>query len=117
MIIKDFNTFINERDGGLHKVICAVSSDLSDFIYVTGDAHTAYTRQFMTLFTRGVDSYAAKLPVVNYCNIHMQRMIKAGTPQDLIYNKEEETFEYRIHTTTTYYDYLKYDEEIIIVLF
>lgn len=89
MIIKDFNTFLNEKMSGLHKVICAVSSDLSDFIYVTGDAHTAYTRQFMTLFTKGVDSYAAKLPVVNYCNIHMQRMIKAGTPQELIYNKEE----------------------------
>lgn len=90
MIIKDYQTFLNEKAGnGLHKVICAVSSDLSDFIYVTGDAHTAYTRQFMTLFTRGVDSYKATLPVVNYCNIHGQRLLKAGTPKELIYNKEE----------------------------
>lgn len=90
MIIKDYQTFLNEKaNSGLHKVICAVSSDLSDFIYVTGDAHTAYTRQFMTLFTRGVDPYKATLPVVNYCNIHGQRLLKAGTPKELIYNKEE----------------------------
>ena len=90
MIIKDYQTFLNEKaNSGLHKVICAVSSDLSDFIYVTGDAHTAYTRQFMTLFTRGVDSYKATLPVVNYCNIHGRRLIKAGTPKELISNKEE----------------------------
>jgi hypothetical protein len=45
MIIKDFKTFVNEKETsgeGLHKVICAVSSELTDFKYVTGDAHTVY---------------------------------------------------------------------------
>lgn len=91
MRLKDFKTFISEKENsgeGLHKVICAVSSELTDFKYVTGDAHTVYSSQFMTLFTKGVDPYKADLPVINYCNIHTKRLIKAGTPDSLIYNKE-----------------------------
>lgn len=93
MKIKDFQTFLNERDGGLHKVIMCVSSELSDFKYVTGDAHQAYTRQYMELFTKGHDPKKAKLPVINFCNIHTKRLLDAGTPKELIYNPEEKKME------------------------
>ena len=79
MLIKDFQGFLNESISGLHKAICAISSDLSDFDYVTGKS--GQTRQFMNLFTRGDRSYRADIPVVNYCNIHTRRLIKAGTPE------------------------------------
>lgn len=87
MLIKDFQGFLNESISGLHKAICAISSDLSDFDYVTGKS--GQTRQFMKLFTRGDRSYRADIPVVNYCNIHTRRLIKAGTPEELIYNPEQ----------------------------
>lgn len=90
MLIKDFQTFLNERNNGLHKVIMCVSSELSDFKYVTGDAHTAYTRQYMELFTKGSEPKVADLPVINFCNIHTRRLLDAGTPKELIYNPEEE---------------------------
>ena len=93
MKIKDFQTFINERAGGLHKVIMCVSTELSDFKYVTGDAHTAYTRQYMELFTKGNEPKKATLPVINFCNIHTQRLLDAGTPKELIYNPEEKKME------------------------
>ena len=88
-MIKDFQSFLNERDGGLHKVIITVSSDLSDFKYITGDAHTAYTRQFAELFTKGNEPKKCSLPIINFCNIHTQRLLDAGTPKELIYNPEE----------------------------
>jgi hypothetical protein len=87
MLIKDFQSFLNESMSGLHRAICAISSDLSDFDYVTGKS--GQTRQFMKLFTRGDKSYRADLPVVNYCNIHTRRLIKAGTPEELVYNPEQ----------------------------
>ena len=91
-MIKDFQSFLNERDGGLHKVIITVSSDLSDFKYITGDAHTAYTRQFAELFTKGNEPKKCSLPIINFCNIHTQKLLDAGTPKELIYNPEETTF-------------------------
>ena len=87
MLIKDFQSFLNESMSGLHRAICAISSDLSDFDYVTGKS--GQTRRFMKLFTRGDKSYRADLPVVNYCNIHTRRLIKAGTPEKLVYNPEQ----------------------------
>jgi len=87
MLIKDFQSFLNESMSGLHRAICAISSDLSDFDYVTGKS--GQTRRFMKLFTRGDKSYRADMPVVNYCNIHTRRLIKAGTPEELVYNPEQ----------------------------
>ena len=89
-MITDFQTFLNERAGGLHKVIMCVSTELTDFKYVTGDAHTVYTGQFMELFTKGNEPRKVDLPVINFCNIHTSRLLDAGTPKELIYNPEEE---------------------------
>jgi len=88
MIIKDFQTFLNERNGGLHKVIMCVSTELTDFKYVTDDS--TYANQYMELFTKGNEPKVADLPVINFCNIHTERLLDAGTPKELIYNPKEE---------------------------
>ena len=88
MIIKDFQTFLNERNGDLHKVIMCVSTELTDFKYVTDDS--TYANQYMELFTKGNEPKVADLPVINFCNIHTERLLDAGTPKELIYNPKEE---------------------------
>jgi len=90
-MIKDFQTFLNERDGDLHKVIMCVSTEITDFKYVT-DKDT-YTKNFMTLFTKGDEPFKSQLPVINFCNIHTKKLLDAGTPKDLIYNPEEKKME------------------------
>lgn len=87
-MIKDFQTFLNERNGGLHKVIMCVSTELTDFKYVTHDS--TYANQYMELFTKGNKPKAADLPVINFCNIHTERLLDAGTSKELIYNPKEE---------------------------
>jgi hypothetical protein len=87
-MIKDFQTFLNERNGGLHKVIMCVSTELTDFKYVTHDS--TYANQYMELFTKGNKPKVADLPVINFCNIHTERLLDAGTSKELIYNPKEE---------------------------
>ena len=87
MIIKDFQTFLNEGYGGMHQVIMCVSTELSDFKYVTDKS--CFTRNYMELFTKGDKPFKADMPVINFCNIHTQRLLDAGTPKDLIYNPKE----------------------------
>ncbi len=84
MKIKDFQTFLNENTGGLHKVIMCVSKTISDFDYVTDKG--MYTRNYMTLFSKGDKPFKADMPVINFCNLHTQRLLDAGTPEDIIYN-------------------------------
>ena len=91
MKIKDFQTFINERDGELRKVIMCVSTELSDFEFVIGDDFHA--NQYMELFTKGSKPKVANLPVINFCNIHTKTLLDAGTPKELIYNPEEKKME------------------------
>ena len=90
-MIKDFQTFLNERNGELHKVIMCVSTELTDFKYVTDKS--CYTNKYMELFTKGNEPKAAELPVINFCNIHTQRLLDAGTPKELIYNPKEKKME------------------------
>ena len=87
MIIKDFQTFLNERYGGLHKVVMCISTTISDFDYVTNDG--MYTRNYMKLFTKGDEPFKSDMPVINFCNIHTQKLLDAGTPKELIYNPKE----------------------------
>ena len=90
-MIKDFQTFLNERDGDLHKVIMCVSTEITDFKYVTDkDTHT---KNFMTLFTKGDEPFKSQLPVINFCNIHTKKLLDAGTPKELIYNPKEKKME------------------------
>ena len=52
MKIKDFQTFLNEKTGGLHKAIMCVSKTISDFDYVTNDGMWAaipYGKQFIII--------------------------------------------------------------------
>ena len=51
-MIKDFQTFLNEQKGGLHKVIMCVSTELQDFRYVTDDA--CYANKYLELFTKTI---------------------------------------------------------------
>ena len=90
-MIKDFQTFLNERNGGLHKVIMCVSTELTDFKYVTDKS--CYTNKYMELFTKGNKPKAADVPVINFCNIHTERLLDAGTPKELIYNPKEKKME------------------------
>ena len=87
MRIKDFHTFLNEGYGGMHKVIMCVSTEITDFRYVTDKS--CFTRNYMKLFTKGDEPMEATMPVINFCNIHTQRLLDAGTPKDLIYNPKE----------------------------
>ena len=80
MIIKDFHTFLNEGYGGLHKVIMCVSTELTDFKYVTDKS--CFARNYMQLFTKGNEPIKADMPVINFCNIHTQRLLDAGTPKE-----------------------------------
>ena len=91
MIIKDFQTFLNEGHGGLHKVIMCVSTELTDFKYVTDKS--CFTRNYMELFTKGNEPMKANMPVINFCNIHTERLLDAGTPKELIYNPKEKKME------------------------
>lgn len=90
-MIKDFQTFLNERSGGLHKVLMCVSTEITDFKYVTDKS--THTSNYMTLFTKGDEPYKSQLPVINFCNIHTKRLLDAGTPKELIYNPEEKKME------------------------
>jgi len=90
-MIKDFQTFLNERNGDLHKVIMCVSTELTDFKYVTDKS--CYTNKYMELFTKGNKPKAADVPVINFCNIHTERLLDAGTPKELIYNPKEKKME------------------------
>ncbi len=87
MKIKDFQTFLNERYGGLHKVVMCISTTISDFDYVTNDG--MYTKNYMKLFTKGDEPFKSDMPVINFCNIHTQRLLDAGTPKELILNPKE----------------------------
>jgi len=91
MKIKDFQTFLNEKNGELHKVVMCVSTELTDFKYVTDKS--AHTRNFMQLFTKGDQPFKSDMPVINFCNIHTKRLLDAGTPKDLIYNPKEKKME------------------------
>ena len=91
MKIKDFQTFLNEKTGGLHKAIMCVSKTISDFDYVTNAG--MQTRNYMTLFSKGDKAFKSDMPVLNFCNIHTQRLIDAGTPKELIYNPKEKKME------------------------
>lgn len=90
-MIKDFQTFLNERSGGLHKVLMCVSTEITDFKYVTDKS--THTSNYMTLFTKGDEPYKSQLPVINFCNIHTKRLLDAGTPKELIYNPKEKKME------------------------
>ena len=90
-MIKDLQTFLNEKSGELHKVIMCVSTELTDFKYVTDKS--TYARNFMQIFTKGDQPFKADMPVINFCNIHTQRLLDAGTPKDLIYNPKEKKME------------------------
>ena len=87
MIIKDFHTFLNEGYGGLHKIHMCVSKTITDFKYVTDKS--CYAKNYYELFSKGDDAFKATMPVINFCNIHTQRLLDAGTPKDLIYNPKE----------------------------
>ena len=90
-MIKDLQTFLNEKSGELHKVIMCVSTEITDFKYVTDKS--TYTKNFMQIFTKGDQPFKADMPVINFCNIHTQRLLDAGTPKDLIYNPKEKKME------------------------
>ena len=90
-MIKDFQTFLNERSGGLHKVLMCVSTEITDFKYVTDKS--THTSNYMTLFTKGDEPHKSQLPVINFCNIHTKRLLDAGTPKELIYNPKEKKME------------------------
>ena len=64
-----------------------ISTTISDFDYVTNDG--MYTRNYMKLFTKGDEPFKSDMPVINFCNIHTQRLLDAGTPKELIYNPKE----------------------------
>jgi hypothetical protein len=87
MIINDFHTFLNEGYGGLHKIHMCVSKTITDFKYVTDKS--CYAKNYYELFSKGDDAFKATMPVINFCNIHTQRLLDAGTPKDLIYNPKE----------------------------
>ena len=90
-MIKDLQTFLNEKNGELHKVIMCVSTEITDFKYVTDKS--THTKNFMQIFTKGDQPFKADMPVINFCNIHTQRLLDAGTPKDLIYNPKEKKME------------------------
>ena len=87
MIINDFHTFLNEGYGGLHKIHMCVSKTITDFKYVTDKS--CYAKNYYELFSKGDDAFKANMPVINFCNIHTQRLLDAGTPKELIYNPKE----------------------------
>ena len=87
MIINDFHTFLNEGYGGLHKIHMCVSKTITDFKYVTDKS--CYAKNYYELFSKGDDAFKSTMPVINFCNIHTQRLLDAGTPKELIYNPKE----------------------------
>ena len=91
MIIKDFHTFLNEGYGGLHKIHMCVSKTITDFKYVTDKS--CYAKNYYELFSKGDDAFKATMPVINFCNLHTQRLLDAGTPKELIYNPKEKKME------------------------
>ena len=91
MIINDFHTFLNEGYGGLHKIHMCVSKTITDFKYVTDKS--CYAKNYYELFSKGDDAFKATMPVINFCNIHTQRLLDAGTPKELIYNPKEKKME------------------------
>ena len=64
-----------------------VSTEITDFKYVVDK--TCFANKYLELFTKGDEPKVAELPVINFCNIHTDRLLDAGTPKELIYNPKE----------------------------
>jgi len=85
MGILKYTNFLNEATSKeLKQVLCAVSSEQNDHVYITMPEYAV--SEYMSLFTKGDESQVYDMPVINYCNIHTKRLIKAGQPEDSIYN-------------------------------
>lgn len=85
MGILKYIDFLNEDTSKeLGRVLCAVSSGQNDHVYITKPEYTV--SKYMPLFTKGDESRPFDMPVINYCNVHTKRLVKAGQPEDSIYN-------------------------------
>lgn len=88
MGILKYTDFLNEATSSeLNKVACAVASTQGDHVYITKPEYSV--SKYMPLFTRGDVSKVHDMPIINYCNIHAKRLIKAGQPESTIYNTYE----------------------------
>lgn len=86
MGILKYIDFINEDTSSqLGKVICAVAASQNDHRYITRSDFIV--PKYMPLFTRGDEPKVFDMPVINYCNIHIKKLMKVGQPEETIYNK------------------------------
>lgn len=86
MGILKYTDFLNEDTSSeLNKVVCAVAASQNDHRYITRSDFVV--SKYMPLFSRGDKPQVFDMPVINYCNIHIKKLIKAGQSEDTIYNK------------------------------
>lgn len=86
MGILKYTDFLNEDTSGeLNRVVCTVAESQNDHRYITRSDFVV--SKYMHLFSRGDKPQVFDMPVINYCNIHIKKLIKAGQPEDTIYNK------------------------------
>lgn len=87
--MRSFKQFIleNKAQDQLGRVGLAVSVDMPDNLYIHDKAYNV--GKLFKLFTKGEKAEPAEMPVFNYANWKIEKMIEDGWNPELVYNKIE----------------------------
>ena len=84
--LRVYNDFITEAAGDeLKKITCAVAQSNHDHRYINLERY--HVKEYFKIFTKDDHPKEVSGPILNYCNIHTERLTKAGYDEKLIYNK------------------------------
>lgn len=84
--VSTYNDFITESiQNELKQITCAVAASNHDHRYINLEGY--HVKEYFKIFTKNNNPKLVLGPVLNYCNIHTERLIKAGYNEKLIYNK------------------------------
>ncbi len=84
--VSTYNDFIVEAvQDELKQITCAVAQSNHDHRYINLEGY--HVKEYFKIFTKDDDPKSVSGPVLNYCNIHTERLTKTGYDEKLIYNK------------------------------
>lgn len=116
--MKSFKQFIleNKAQDQLGRVGLAVSIDMPDNVYIHDKAYN--TGKIFKLFTKDEKAKPAEMPVFNYANWKIEKMIEDGWNPELVYNKIEAKERvsskvewHKLHEGSTFIPRVAYDAE------
>lgn len=106
-MLHNFAEFLKENRSDLFRVMLAVSTNQDNRYLLWANYHV---RQYMDIFTKGSESSLVEgVPIINYSNIHTERLLNKGTKEELIYNKVDAKYRvakkrdwYKLHSDSPY---------------